>query len=183
MKKRSVFFLVFTFSVLVPALHAQTTSTTQPQPQPSVQFDMSGFPLWAKDLRRAEIIAFGSVPFAYFLTNFSFDVYRFATHGADTRYAPWPFNSAGTVEKTQKQKLMTLGIAAGVAVVTAIVDYAIVRVKRNRLERERANLPDESPIIIRKPLQEGEAGAGDTKAEPFEAETSEAEPLPLAETP
>jgi len=139
-------------------LQAQSSTTTTS----SGQFDMTGFPLWAKDLRRGEIIAFGSFPFAYLLANFAHDSYRFATNNWDRRYAPKPFNAAGTIEQTQNEKILTLGIAAGGAVVIALVDYAITRYKRSREEREIRNLPDGSPIIIRRPLygDEDDASAG-----------------------
>jgi len=156
-----LFFAVLLCFISSAGLQAQSDSTTGTS---STQFDMTGFPLWAKDLRRGEIIAFGSFPFAYFFTNFGFDTYRFATNNWDRRYAPWPLNSAGSIEKTQSQKAATLWIAAGGAVAIALVDYAIVRFKRSRAEREIRNLPDGTPIINRTPLWGEEAdtsGGGD----------------------
>ena len=134
-------------------LQAQSSSTAGAA---STEFDMTGFPLWAKDLRRGEIVAFGSFPFAYFFANFGFDTYRFFNHGNDTRYAPWPFTAAAAIEQTQSEKLLTLGIAAGGAVVIALVDYAIVRHKRNLEQGALRNLPEGTPIIIRRPLYGGE---------------------------
>ena len=130
----------------------------------STVLDMSDFPQWAKDLRRVEVITFGSVPFAYFLSNFGVDVYRSAVNGWDTRYAPWPITSAGGIEQSKDEKIMTLGIAAGGAVLIAIVDYGIMRYKRSKLEKENRNLPDGTPIIIRRPLLEEEAD--EPEAEP-----------------
>ncbi|AEF83179.1 hypothetical protein [Leadbettera azotonutricia] len=120
----------------------------------SSQFDMTGFPQWAKDLRRGEIIAFGSFPFAYFFTNFTIDTFRFATHDWDRRYAPWPIKSAGSIELSQKEQFRNLGIAASGAVLIAVVDHLIVRYKRNKAEEKIRNLPAGTPIIIRKPLDE-----------------------------
>ena len=152
MKKRTALLLfLFILFVSVSVLHAQSTSSSSSS-MSSSQFDMTGFPQWAKDLRRAEIITFGSFPFAYFFTSFSFDTYRFATNGWDRRYAPWPIKSAGAIESSQNEKLMTIGIAAGVAVLIAVIDYGIVRHKRNRLEQESRNLPPGTPIIIRSPM-------------------------------
>ena len=146
--KAFLFFgLLFCFVSSI-GLYAQSTSTTAP----SIPFDMTGFPLWAKDLRRGEIIAFGSFPFTYLVAHFTYDSYRFATNGWDRRYAPKPFNAAGTIEQTQGEKIITLGIAAGGAVVIALVDYAIMRYKRSREQGELRNLPDGTPIINRRPL-------------------------------
>jgi len=152
--KRSAFFILI-FCGLIFSVYSQTSQTGNINA--SLQFDMSEFPLWAKDLRRAEIVAFGAFPFMYFFSNFGVDTYRWANHNNNMRYAPWPFNSAGTVEKKDSEKYLTLGIAAGGAVLVALVDYGIMRYKRSRLEREQANLPDGSPIIIRKPLYDDEA--------------------------
>jgi len=151
MKKKRAFFILF-FCGLIINVYSQTRSA-------STGFDMTGFPLWAKDLRRAEIVAFGSFPLMYFFANFGVDTYRWSNHGSDMRYVPWPFNSAGTIEKTQNEKFMTLGIAAGGAVLAALIDYGIMRYKRSRLEKELESLPDGSPIIIRRPLYDEEADA------------------------
>jgi len=151
MKKKQVFFFLFVllFFVTFPNAYSQTTGDAG---MTSTQFDMSGFPLWAKDLRRGEIVAFGSFPFMYFFSNFGFDTYRWANHNNDMRYAPWPFNSAGTVGKTMDEKFITLGIAAGGSILIALVDYGIMRYKRNLLEKEKSSHPVGSPEINRRPL-------------------------------
>jgi len=164
--KRFFFFLfVLLFFVTLFNAYSQTTGDAG---MTSTQFDMSAFPLWAKDLRRGEIVAFGSFPFMYFFSNFGYDAYRWANHDNDMRYAPWPFNSAGTVGKTTDEKIITLGIAAGGSILIALVDYGIMRYKRYRLEREQSSHPVGSPEITRRPLFDTEAGsssetAADTK--------------------
>jgi hypothetical protein len=155
MKKKR--FFIFLFMLFFASLFNAWSQATGDAGMTSTQFDMSGFPLWAKDLRRGEIVAFGSFPFMYFFANFGYDTYRWSNHGNDMRYAPWPFNSAGTVGKTKDEKIITLGIAAGGSILVALIDYGIMRYKRNLLEKERRNLPEGSPVIIRRPLFEGEA--------------------------
>jgi hypothetical protein len=152
MKRKAAFFfpLVFFFLFSPSRLRAQT-SASDPAMK-STQFNTTGFPRWAKDLRRGEIIAFGSFPFTYFFSTFGFDLYRMSNNSWDMRYAPWPLKPAGAIEPTKDEKIMTLGIAAGGAIVIALVDYGITRYKRNRLERENRSLPEGTPIIIRKPL-------------------------------
>jgi hypothetical protein len=180
MKKIPVFLLLLCF-VYSARLPAQTTQFTQSMD--SSQFDMTGFPLWAKDLRRAEIIAFGSFPFAYFFANFIHNSFRFAKNGWDTRYAPFPFNSAGTIEQTQSQKFLTLGFAAGGAIIFAAVDYGIMRYKRNRREMEARSLPEGSPIIIRTPLYEEEIFEPEPEPVRFSSESVEAEEAEEIEEP
>ena len=154
--KRSAVLLLLIF-VSLSGLWAQTSTAADPD-MTSTQFDMTGFPLWARDLRRFEIITFGSFPFAYFFSNFGVDLYRSAKNGWDRRYAPWPATAAGAIDKTKSERFLTIGVAAGGAVLIAVIDYGIVRYKRNRLEKESRNLPPGTPIIIRKPLYEEEAG-------------------------
>ena len=150
MNKKVACFLLFIFLFSVSPSWAQTGMDDMG----TTYFDMSEFPLWARDLRRGEIIAFGAFPFAYFLANFSYDAMRWSNNGGDNRYAPWPFNSAGTIEKTQEEKIATIGFAAGVAIVIAIVDYRIMRARRDRLERQRRETPIDAPIIILTPLHD-----------------------------
>jgi hypothetical protein len=147
---RMLLFLLFFFAAGTAMAQSSTTSSNMV----STEFDMTDSPQWAKDLRRGEIVAFGSFPFAYFFTNFFYDTYRYATHGGDRRYAPWPLTAAGAVGLTQDEQFLTLGIAAGGAVVIAIADHIIVRYQRNKREKEIRDLPPGTPIIIRRPLNE-----------------------------
>ena len=124
--------------------------------QAGTYFDMSGFPQWARDLRRGEIVAFGAFPLAYIFANFGYDSYRFANNNWDSRFAPWPFNSAESFGKSQDERFITLGLAAGLSVFIAVVDYAIVRARRSRLARESRSLQEERPVIIRRSMFEEE---------------------------
>jgi hypothetical protein len=161
---RNLFVFLF-FLAALSCLNAQS-SISQPALQ-ATHFDTSEFPQWAKDLRRGEIVAFGSFPFAFFFATISIDLYRSATHGWDRRYAPWPAKPAGAIEMTQDEQFLTLGLAAGGAVVIALTDYAIVRYKRSKAEQRSRDLPAGTPIIIRKPLYE------ETEETPEETEESE----------
>jgi hypothetical protein len=89
-------------------------------------------PLWLRDMRRAEIIAFGSFPMTLFWTSFFFDLYRSASHGWDRRYAPWPFKSAGAVEMTSGELSMMFTIAISSSVLAAVADHFIMRYRRSK---------------------------------------------------
>jgi hypothetical protein len=153
MNKKGLWFVLFVLFSLNITLYAQSSSSTTTV-MPSVEFDTSMFPQWAKDLRRAEIVAFGSFPFTIFLASFTMDTIRFANNSWDTRYAPWPIRSAGGIEMNTNQRLITIGAAAAGSVLISLADHLIVRYKRNKAERERLNIPDGSPIIIRRPWPE-----------------------------
>jgi hypothetical protein len=115
-------------------------------------------PLWVKDLRRAEIVAFGSFPFALFTTIFAFDVYRFASHSGDILYAPWPIKPAGAVALTQDELKTTIKIAIGLSLAISAADFIIVHYKRGRQARLAANAPGETPIVIKRPWPDTNQG-------------------------
>jgi len=133
--KRAPFMVLLITLFIVPSLWAQTPSTsTTLEPEPLE------FPQWARDLRRGEIVAFGSFPITYFISNFAYT------------------NLVGGSSFTgNQQKLQVIGAAAATSIIIAIVDHGIVRYKRNRLAREGKNIPEGTPIVIRTPLYEDEA--------------------------
>jgi hypothetical protein len=160
-KKLTVLLLLIT----VPAFYitAQSTAT----PPPSNSFVTPDMPQWAKDLRRWEIVAFGSVPFTMFFTTFAMDMYRwnnengmeFTTEGR--RYAPWPLKSAGGVPMDWQEQERVFIYTAGLSVTIAFIDLAIVHIKRYRVRKKAEALPAGTTIITRTPLTEpSEEGDG-----------------------
>jgi len=120
-----LFLLFLLYFSSAGSLSAQTTT----QGTATGHFDMTGFPQWTKDLRRAEIVAFGSFPFMYLFTS----------------------AGVGLVGQAQNQTSRTIAIAAGGSVLLAIVDFGIERGKRSAREREARRIPEGEPIIIRTP--------------------------------
>jgi hypothetical protein len=92
----------------------------------------TGAPLWAKDLRRAEIVFFGTAPFTFFFARFVFDLSRSASHGWDTRYAPWPVKSGDSVSLEKKDIVVIISAAFTTSLVLALTDYFIVRHERKK---------------------------------------------------
>ncbi|MDR0998191.1 MAG: hypothetical protein LBL70_03910 [Treponema sp.] len=138
--------------------------------KPSLGFDTSEFPLWAKDLRRAEIVTFGSFPFTVFFSTFAADMWRCYSHDWDPLYAPWPAKPPGAINMTQDELAVTLTVAAALSVAIAVTDFSIVQIRRHREKQRVKNLPAGSPIrIIRKPAAEDEA-SGEPEAVPEPAE-------------
>ena len=132
-------------------VYAQNSTTA-----PSNSFNTKDLPQWAKDLRRWDIVAFGTFPFTMFTAIFAMDTYRWAEQGMDwsdsgRRYAPWPLKSAGAVDMTNKQYEMTMMIAAGMSITIAIIDLIIVKIKQNRAQQWAESLPAGTTIITTKP--------------------------------
>jgi hypothetical protein len=117
------------------------------------------FPQWVRDMRRWEIVAFGTFPFSLFIATFTIDMIRwnnangmdFSTEGR--RYAPWPFKSAGAVGMTNAEFTGTLFLAAGLSITVALVDMFIVRSRRNNEQRLFESVPSGVVEIDRRPIE------------------------------
>ncbi|MCL2441433.1 MAG: hypothetical protein FWD14_06800 [Treponema sp.] len=143
---KKTIFILFIFLILVPAPRITAQNLTANEPT-TVTFDTTGFPQWAKDLRRFDIIAFGTFPFTMFAVTFTTDMVRWSNANSydwseeGRRYAPWPLKSAGAVEMTNDELVRTVSIAAGASLTLALVDLIIVKIKRNKEQRRIESLP------------------------------------------
>ena len=148
--KKTFFLLMITFFVFSPIFEAQAQSSSGPS---QGIFDTTDFPQWAKDLRRSDIIAFGTFPFTLFATVFFTDLHRWnAANGLDfseegRRYAPWPLKSAGSYDMSKEEFERSLLIAAGVSITLAIVDFIIVKIKEQKERRRIESRPAGSIIL------------------------------------
>jgi len=141
--------------MMIPAflLQAQTDAA------PSI-FESDKVPQWVKDMRRWEIVAFGSIPFTMLTATFAVDMYRWKTaNGMDfssegRRYAPWPMKSAGAIVMEKKEQEMVFIIAAGLSVGIAVADQVIYQIKRNRARKRAEALPVGTVIVTKKPWGE-----------------------------
>jgi hypothetical protein len=151
-KKLTLLLLLIT----VPVFYITAQSTVNP----STSFVTPDMPQWVKDLRRWEIVAFGSIPFSIFFATFAMDMYRwnnangmkFTPEGR--RYAPWPMKSAGGVIMDWKERELVFIYAAGLSATIAFADLAIVQIKRYRARKRAEALPVGTTIITRTPLPE-----------------------------
>jgi hypothetical protein len=124
-------------------ISAQTTVFTP--------YDAAEFPLWARDLRRADIVAFGTVPFTVFFSMFAVDSWRFAQHGWDFQYAPWPLKPAGAIEMDEDQRIGAFSAGLAAAAVLALVDYVILWHKRGVAADAAAAVLVVPPPVQREP--------------------------------
>jgi hypothetical protein len=111
----------------------------------------SSIPLWLKDLRRAEIVAFGSFPLMLFWTSFFMDLHRSASHGWDNRYAPWPFKGTGAVAMTDREISTMFTIVISGSLTIAVLDHLILRYRRSKTRDDSAKpvrLEKTPPVIL-----------------------------------
>jgi len=148
---KKIFFALFLFIfLLIPQFEAAAQNTQFPN-----FFDMTGFPQWARDMRRFDVIAFGTFPFTLFAVTFVTDIFRWNNANGmnfnDLRYAPWPLKSAGAVEMTSYEYGRTILIAAGLSLTLALVDFIIVKIRQSSERRRIESRPSSSVNIYRGP--------------------------------
>ena len=151
--------VIFSFLLLTAVFQVTAQSS---QGASNQALNMTGAPQWAKDLRRWDIIAFGSFPFTMFAVTFFTDLARwnnannldFSAEGR--RYAPWPFKAAGAVEMSKEEYERTILIAAGLSVAIAVTDLIIVKIKERKERRRIESAPSGSVIINMEPLKASE---------------------------
>jgi hypothetical protein len=151
-KRTTLFFLLLVTAVsLIPAQTSDTNTNF---------FDLRGYPQWVRDLRRWEIVAFGTIPFAMFTATFGMDMYRWNNANgmdfgdAERRYAPWPLKSAGAIAMEYQEIEQTLIIAASLCVTVAFTDLIITLIKRHKAQKRAEALPRNATTINRTPLYE-----------------------------
>ncbi|RPJ09577.1 MAG: hypothetical protein EHM28_01120, partial [Spirochaetaceae bacterium] len=83
------------------------------------------FPQWMLDLRRAEIIFFGSLPITFLLSFQAVEVGRYYYNGQDPDYAPWPFRSTSPVAYTTEEQWMIIGGAVIFSATFSLIDFII----------------------------------------------------------
>ena len=93
------------------------------------------FPRWLRELRRAEVIFVGSIPFTMFFTFEGYDTYRYVTNGLDPFYAPWPFRPGSAQQYTAQEKTGILVSAVSLSLVIAAADYVVGRIHERSAHR------------------------------------------------
>jgi hypothetical protein len=177
-KQAVIFFLLLAMPVfLVPAQTSNTSTNNN-------FFDLSGSPQWVRDLRRFEIVAFGTIPFAMFTTTFAMDMYRWNdANGMDftdagRRYAPWPLKSAGAVAMESAEIEKTLIIAASLCISVALADLIITQVKRHKAKKRAEALPRNATTINRRPLHEDTPQIQEEPQSPKTQDAEDSETIP-----
>jgi hypothetical protein len=153
--RSSLFLLIFLISAA--GLFSQEADTRVPVP-----YGPAEFPEWQKDVRRAEILSFGALPFITFMASIYYDVYRYIDHDGDEGYLPWPLKkSDSAVPLTEDEQKTVLLASAGISVGVALFDFGFRSLMRSiragREEKRNREAPE--PILI-EPVQETENEIG-----------------------
>jgi hypothetical protein len=139
MKVRILLFSIFSLVFLAPCFSQDITPQIAP-------YTKDEFPQWAHDLRRTEIVTFGSLPFVTLTATLGFGIGRWANGGQ----FPNPL-SKNTSGYTQDEQLQILLISAGTSVVLGLTDLTINLIKRHTAKKNQSNT---SGAIIVTPIND-----------------------------
>ena len=140
--------LLFAFSAFFLSFSMLFAQTQSPEPYSKDEFH----PV-LKDLRRAEIITLGAIPFVTFNVTLGYSFGKYASHNFDSNYFPNPFAkssdaNAYTTEEEIGIILTSVGISAGIG----LTDFIVHEIKRSRA-RKRLKALQNGPIKI-SPIEE-----------------------------
>ncbi len=100
-------------------------------------YDFSEVPQWAKDVRRAEIITLGSLPFVTLGVTLSYSLYRYFSHGMDAAYFPNPFaQSSDAAHLSVSEQIGIICTAAGISLAIGITDFLWNYIERKIQEKQ-----------------------------------------------
>lgn len=161
------------FANLTPVFAADTKSTT---PEP---YEEDEFPFWLKDLRRAEIITLGAMPFITLNTSLCYSFGNYAFHNFDSDYFVNPFaQGSDTSSYTSGEQAGILLTSLGICLGIGITDFIVHSVKRSNQKKKmrtqkKGNINIESvaddpeatkilPPLLHQPPFDADNNAGET---------------------
>lgn len=158
MKLKCLFLSIFLCVSASNIFSAETVSTVP------VPYGPAEFPDWQKDIRRAEILSFGALPFITFMASIYYDIFRYIDHDGNEGYLPWPLKKSDIAVPLSEDDQKTIFFAsAGISVGVAVFDFsyrAIMRyIRESKAEKIRSAQTDPfniEPVGDIVPLSDGE---------------------------
>ena len=111
-------------------------------------------PSWVKDLRRAEIVTLGSLPFTTLGATLAYSLYRYGANDFKPAYIPNPFPLSSTEAKlSTDEQIGIIATAAGISLAVGITDFIVMQVKQSRKKKALEKIREEQGTVIR--IREG----------------------------
>ena len=117
--KKSIFVVLFIF-VIIFSLSAVEIDMTGIEVEP---YDKVEFPQFLLDMRRAEIVTFGSYPFTTMAVGAGFSLFKYFSSGMDSKYTPNPFIKTSSANLTDAETRGIILGAAGLSLGIGIIDF------------------------------------------------------------
>ena len=109
-----IFLILFTFIPLA--------GETLPE---YVPYEDDEFPNWALNLRRGEVIFFGTIPFTFFTSIISYELYRYVVNNFDPNLVPALFGNTTPPTLSKDEKLQIIMVSVSLSGFLAILDYLL----------------------------------------------------------
>lgn len=162
--------LCCSFMASFPLAAAEPTVTIEP-------YTKDEFPGWLQDMRRAEIVSLGSLPFVTLGVTLGYSLYRYFSHDMNPDYFPNPFaKSSSAAHLSTDEQLGILFTSLGVAAVVGITDFTISSIQRHKRNKAYQELNRGAVEII--PLDDESTEKNELQEKLLEdADSSELLPL------
>ncbi len=115
-----IFYYLFIFILFISA--APLFGDSLPDYEP---YEKDEFPGWALDLRRGEVIFFGTIPFTFFVSTLSYNMYIYASNNFDTNFAPALFGNTTPPILSKNEKLQIIAVSVSLSAFLAFLDYLL----------------------------------------------------------
>ncbi len=126
--------LILCWSFALSLGAAEPTVTIEP-------YTKDEFPGWLQDLRRAEIVSLGSLPFVTLSVTLGYSLYRYFSHDMNPDYFPNPFaKSSSAARLSTDEQLGILFTSLGVAAAVGITDFTITTIQRHKRNKAQEEL-------------------------------------------
>lgn len=130
-------------------------------------------PLWISDIRRAEVITFGSIPFTMLGVSLVTSIIQWGESGFDPNGFPNPLDtSPDTANFSQDEIWRNVGIAAGISLGIGLTDFIVQMVRRAKAKKRLVDATylenvTVTPIIHDSPLgSEADDSASSSRENP-----------------
>ena len=130
LKKKIAFLLIFMFLYFPSVSFAEEIT---PEPYTSAEFSQVDL-----NLRRGEIVAFGSLPFTMMWAGTGYSIFRYFNNGMQSEYAPNFFNKYSSANFSKKEKNAIIIGAAGASLMIGLADFIIGQVLENLENQNQA---------------------------------------------
>ncbi len=118
--------------VFLPSVLCAAEPTIQIEP-----YREGEFPDWLLDVRRAEIVTLGSLPFTTLSSTLVYMFYRYASNGFSKDYFPNPLaKSSASANLTKDEQIGIISVSACLSLTAGIADYIISSIKRSENQKK-----------------------------------------------
>lgn len=161
LSKGVIFFLILFVSCRSFLFAAENTTAEK--------YQEGEFPQWAMDLRRTEIITFGSLPLVTLGTSLAYGGILFAS-GAVSEF-PNPFSKDSSAALSSDQQMQVFFISLGTSLLLGIIDYVINLIRRSSSQSRIQRIQQEQNHVTVTPIFPQEMSEIVDMQEEFESES------------